>query len=88
MDIRLLLFVAAAWVASGDAKSVPVISVGKGSLEGIGIANKIRRFFRSGMRTKEKEEPKERLLIGDDVGLIQFKCLNTSNYVTYVYHFL
>jgi len=49
------------------ALPVPVISVGKGSLSGFGIANNIRRFFKDGrQRTEKPETDDDKTLIGDE----------------------
>ena len=53
-----------------DALPVPLISVGKGSLSGFGIANNMRRFFQDGgkPRTKENDNDDEDVsFIGDEV---------------------
>ena len=51
-----------------SALPVPVISVGKGSLSGIGIANNLRRFFQEGKpRTEKTENDEGKSFIGDEV---------------------
>ena len=50
------------------ALPVPVISVGKGSLSGYGIANNMRRFFADGKPKAEKvENEDDKTFIGDEV---------------------
>ena len=49
---------------------VPVISVGKESLSGFGIANNMKRFFQEGGTPPKKEEMKDEddcTFIGDEV---------------------
>ena len=51
-----------------SALPVPVISVGKGSLSGFGIANNMRRFFQEGKpRTKKTGNDDDKSFIGDEV---------------------
>lgn len=54
---------------STTALPVPVISVGKGSLSGFGIANNIRRFFRDGGKPrtdKTEKDDDDKTFIGDE----------------------
>ena len=58
---------------STTALPVPVISVGKGSLSGFGIANNIRRFFRDGGKPrtdKTEKDDDDKTFIGDEVSKV------------------
>lgn len=64
----------------GGYDEIPVLSVGKDSLNGINIANKIRRFFKSGGKMAKKTEPETNDFTKDDTANATF----IGNEVTFI----